>query len=96
MSAARRGRRSAVLTPRAWIVLVASVGLIGVSGAAVWATVPGVGGSDGVDVQREPASREEVLEFWTPERIQEAKPAEMPMQPVECTGWGLLVRPHCW
>lgn len=96
MSAARRGRRSATPTPRAWIVLTASAGLIGLSGVAVSATVPDAGGSDGVDVHRETASREEVLEFWTEERMKEAKPAEMPVQPVECSGWGWFVRPHCW
>ncbi|MFF4823722.1 hypothetical protein ACFY20_11910 [Streptomyces sp. NPDC001312] len=69
MSAARRGKRRAALPPRAWIVLAASVGSIALSGAALWATVPDAGGSDGVVVHRETASREEILEYWTPERM---------------------------
>ncbi|MEV6424758.1 hypothetical protein [Streptomyces sp. NPDC051662] len=96
MSAARRGKRRATLPPRAWIVIAASVGLIALSGAAMSATVLDAGGSDGVDTHRQTASREEVLKFWTPERIKQAKPAEMPVQPVECVGWQWFVRPHCW
>ncbi|MHA5053011.1 hypothetical protein [Streptomyces sp. SD15] len=96
MSAAHRGKRSATLPPRAWVVLAASVGLIALSGAAVSATVPDAGGSDGVDMDRETPSREEVLEYWTPERVKQAKPAEMPVLPVECVGWQWFVRPHCW
>ncbi|MFE2493918.1 hypothetical protein ACFXKS_13115 [Streptomyces scopuliridis] len=96
MSAARRGERRATLSLRAWIVLAASVGLIALSGAAVSAAVPDAESSDGVDTHRETASREEVLEFWTPERVKQAKPAEMPVQSVECVGWQWFVRPHCW
>ncbi|MFE7565519.1 hypothetical protein ACFU76_00915 [Streptomyces sp. NPDC057539] len=96
MSAARRGKRRAMLPPRGWMVIAASVGLIALSGAAVSAAVLDAGGSDGVDTHRETASREEVLEYWTPERIKQAKPAEMPVQPVECAGWQWFVRPGCW
>ncbi|WP_326611235.1 hypothetical protein OIE62_22385 [Streptomyces scopuliridis] len=96
MSAARRGKRRATLPPRAWSVLAASVGLIALSGAAVSATVLNAGGSEGVVTHRETATPEEVLEFWTPERIKQAKPAEMPVQPVECVGRQWFVHPHCW
>ncbi|MFD4975156.1 hypothetical protein [Streptomyces sp. NPDC058424] len=96
MSAAHRGKRRGALSPRAWIVLAASVGSIALSGAALSATVPDAGGSDGVVVHRETASPEEILEYWTPERIKQAKPAEMPVQPMECVGWEGFVRPHCW
>ncbi|MFJ9031128.1 hypothetical protein ACIRQP_21870 [Streptomyces sp. NPDC102274] len=68
--------------------------MIGISGAAFAVALQG--GSTGVVTSDEDASREEVLEFWTPERVKRAKPAEMPVYPVECTGWGFLVRPHCW
>ncbi|MER8068827.1 hypothetical protein ABTZ59_11120 [Streptomyces sp. NPDC094034] len=96
MSAARRGERRATLPPRAWIVIAASVGSIALSGAAVSAAVLDAGGSDGVETRRETATREEVLKFWTPERVKQAKPAEMPVQPAECGGWQWFVRPHCW
>ncbi|QXE35608.1 hypothetical protein KQY30_16435 [Streptomyces sp. GMY02] len=96
MSAARRGKRRATLPPRAWSVHAASVWLIALSGAAVSAAVLDAGGSAGVDTHRETASREEVLTFWTPERMKQAKPAEMPVQPVECAGQQWFVRPHCW
>ncbi|MER5184439.1 hypothetical protein ABT009_40020 [Streptomyces sp. NPDC002896] len=100
MSAARRRTQKAALPPRARMLLVASVGMLGLSGAAISATLPGGGsskaGSTEVDESREDASREEILEYWTPERIKQAKPAEMPVYPVECTGWGQLIRPHCW
>ncbi|MEV0777859.1 hypothetical protein ACIBLA_26640 [Streptomyces sp. NPDC050433] len=96
MSAARRGKRSPTLPPRARIVLAASVGLIALSTVAVSATVPDAGGSDGVVTHHQTASREEVLKFWTPERVKQAKPAEMPVQPVECGEWQWFVRPHCW
>ncbi|MGW3506556.1 hypothetical protein [Streptomyces sp. NPDC000994] len=96
MSAAHRGKRRATLPPRAWIVLAASIGSIALSGAALSATVPDAGGSGGVVVHRETASPEEILEYWTPERIKQAKPAEMPVVSVECQGWHWFVRPHCW
>jgi hypothetical protein len=96
MTPVRRGRRNAAPSPRAGIVLALSTALIGVSGAAVWAAIPGAGGSDGVDSHRETATREEILAFWTQERLEQAEAPEMPLQPVECAGWGWVVRPHCW
>ncbi|MFE7216549.1 hypothetical protein ACFU93_43315 [Streptomyces sp. NPDC057611] len=48
-----------------------------------------------MDVQRETASREEILEFWTPERMKEAEDPETGV-PVDCSGWGWFVRSYCW
>ncbi|WP_309055438.1 hypothetical protein [Streptomyces sp.] len=98
----RRGHRSAGLPRRArvplraWLLLAASVGSIGLSCVAVSAAIPGDRGSDGADEQRETPSREEVLEYWTPERMAEAEPAEMPSVPVGCSGWGWFTHTRCW
>ena len=92
MSAAHRSTRRAALPPRARMLLVASAGMLGLSGAAISVALPD--GPTGVVTGHEDASREEILEYWTPERVKQAKPAEMPV--VRCTGWGQVVRPYCW
>jgi hypothetical protein len=49
----------------------------------------------GVSVHREEKSPEEIREFWTPERIRRAEPAEMPAWN-PCDHFPSSLAPRCW
>ncbi|MET8676323.1 hypothetical protein ABZW18_01640 [Streptomyces sp. NPDC004647] len=91
ISSARNGRRG--VPARARVVLAVSVGMIGISGAAIAAAVQ----SDGpeVIVHEEPHSPEDIREYWTPERMRNAEPVEMPHAPERCGSWRGLFDSAC-
>ena len=50
---------------------------------------------NGVSVHREKKSPEEIREYWTPERIRQAEPAEMPVWN-PCEHFPSSLAPRCW
>lgn len=51
--------------------------------------------SNGVSVDRETKSPEEIREYWTPERIRQAEPVDMPVWN-PCEHFPTSLAPKCW
>ncbi|RPF33108.1 hypothetical protein [Streptomyces sp. TLI_185] len=79
---------------RAWAIFSTSVALA-FCGAAWMASAWADTHRPGVSVHREEKSPEEIRKYWTPERIRQAEPAEMPVVH-PCDGLKSALHPSCW
>ncbi|WP_405581765.1 hypothetical protein [Streptomyces sp. NBC_01092] len=74
----------------------AAVGTVAVCGAAWMASAwDDVRRGNGVSVDRETRSPEEIRRYWTPERIRQAEPADMPAWN-PCDHFPSSLSPDCW
>lgn len=80
---------------RDWAVFATAMAVA--AGGAVWmaSTWGDVRRGNGVSVHRETKSPEEIREYWTPERVRRAEPADMPVRD-PCEHFPSLLSPDCW
>lgn len=81
---------------RAWALFTVSMTIAVCGTAWMIAAWDEVTFGNGVTVDREEEkSPEEIKEYWTPERMREAEPAEMPVLS-DCEGVPAAFDPDCW
>ncbi|MFI6014003.1 hypothetical protein ACIBAG_35240 [Streptomyces sp. NPDC051243] len=80
---------------RHWAVFGTSVTVAVCGGVWMTSNWDAVRRENGVSVHRETKSPEEIRKYWTPERIRNAEPAEMPVWN-PCEHFPHLLSPDCW
>ncbi|GHH21766.1 hypothetical protein GCM10018780_69340 [Streptomyces lanatus] len=80
---------------RAWAVFGTAMTTAACGAAWMVSAWEDVSRGNGVSVQRETKSPEEIREYWTSERVRRAEPAEMPVW-VPCEHFPHSLAPRCW